>query len=138
VDGHRITAFLTDTRPGVIPRQAAGLELRHRQHARVEDRIRQGKQTGLRNFPCRGWQENSAWLEGVLTAADLICLGQTHLLRPRPSLASCDIAAFRYRVLHAAAQLTRSARTTRLRIGRTWRWAAQVAAGFHQLRAAFA
>ena len=53
VAGHRITAFLTDTRPGVIPGQVAGLELRHRQHARVEDRIREGKQAGLRNFPCR-------------------------------------------------------------------------------------
>ena len=43
VDGHRITAFLTDTPSGEIPGQAAGLELRHRQHARAEDRIRQAK-----------------------------------------------------------------------------------------------
>src|SRR5881394_2274619 len=54
-DGHRITAFLTDTGRGVIPHQIAGLELRHRQHARVEDRIREGKSAGLRNFPCRGF-----------------------------------------------------------------------------------
>jgi hypothetical protein len=40
-----------------------------------------------------------------------------------------------YRVLRAAAQLTRSARTTRLRIDRTWRWAAHIAEGFHRLRA---
>ena len=33
VHGHRVTAFLTDTARGVIPGQAAGLELRHRQHA---------------------------------------------------------------------------------------------------------
>jgi hypothetical protein len=33
VDGHRITAFLTDTGRGAIPGQIAGLELRHRQHA---------------------------------------------------------------------------------------------------------
>ena len=32
IDGHRITAFLTDTARGVIPGQSAGLELRHRQH----------------------------------------------------------------------------------------------------------
>jgi len=51
-DGHRITALLTDTPPGLVPGQAAGLELRHRQHARVEDRIREGKASGLRNFPC--------------------------------------------------------------------------------------
>ncbi len=51
VDGHRITAFLTDTPRGVIPRQVAGLELRHRQHARVEDRIPEAKASGLRNLP---------------------------------------------------------------------------------------
>ena len=46
-DGHRFTAFLTDTRGG----QLADLEVRHRSHARVEDRIRTGKATGLRNLP---------------------------------------------------------------------------------------
>jgi Transposase DDE domain group 1 len=138
VDGHRVTAFLTDTPRGVIPGQAAGLELRHRQHARVEDRIREGKQAGLRNLPCRGWEENNAWLEAVLAAADLVCWAKLICFAHLPSLARCEIAAFRYRVLHAAAQLTRSARTTRLRIDRTWRWATQIAEGFHRLRAAFA
>ncbi len=46
VDGHRVTAVLTDIPPGIIPGQVAGLELRHRQHARVEDRIRQAKAAG--------------------------------------------------------------------------------------------
>ena len=46
-DGLRVTAFITDTPPGVVPGQLGGLELRHRQHARVEDRIRQAKATGL-------------------------------------------------------------------------------------------
>ena len=73
VDGMRITAILTDTPPGVVPGQAAGLELRHRQHARVEDRIREAKATGLRNLPCRAFNENAAWLEVVLTAVDLVC-----------------------------------------------------------------
>jgi hypothetical protein len=138
IDGHRVTAFLTDTPRGVIPGQAAGLELRHRQHARVEDRIREGKAAGLRNFPCRGWDENNAWLEAVLAAADLVCWAKLICFAHVPSLARCEIAAFRYRVLHAAAQLTRSARTTRLRIDRAWRWAAQIAEGFRRLRAAFA
>lgn len=138
VDGHRITAFLTDTRPGVIPGQVAGLELRHRQHARVEDRIRQAKAAGLRNLPCRGQEENSAWLEAVLAAADLVCWAKLICFAHTPSLARCEIAAFRYRILHAAAQLTRSARQVRLRIDRTWRWATQIAEGFHRLRAAFA
>jgi hypothetical protein len=33
------------------PGQGAGLKLRHRQHARVEDRIREAKAAGLRNLP---------------------------------------------------------------------------------------
>lgn len=53
-DGHRFTAFLTDTSGG----QLADLEVRHRCDARVEDRIRCGKATGLRNLPCRGYAQN--------------------------------------------------------------------------------
>ena len=68
LDGMRITAVLTNTGPGVIPGQAAGLELRHRQHARVEDRIREAKATGLRNLPCHATALNATWLEVVLTA----------------------------------------------------------------------
>ena len=63
---------MTNTPPGRIPGQAAGLELRHRQHARVEDRIREAKASGLGNLPWRGWDENAAWLEVVLTAIDLV------------------------------------------------------------------
>ena len=61
--GHRITGFFTDTPDGVIAGQLAGLELRHRQHARVEDRIRQAKATGLRNLPFNAFQANAACLE---------------------------------------------------------------------------
>jgi hypothetical protein len=137
VDGHRITAILTNTEPGVVPGQAAGLELRHRQHARVEDRIREAKATGLRNLPCRAWNENAAWLEVVLTAVDLIAWTKLIAFADVPELARCEIAAFRYRVLHVAARLTRGARQVRLRIDKTWRWAAQIAEGFARLRAAF-
>jgi DDE family transposase len=42
-DGHRITAFATNTARG----QLADLELRHRRRARCEDRIRNSKDTGL-------------------------------------------------------------------------------------------
>jgi hypothetical protein len=74
----------------------------------------------------------------VLAAADLVCWAKLICFAHVPSLARCEITAFRYRVLHVAAQLTRSARTTRLRIDRAWRWATQIAEGFHRLRAAFA
>ena len=40
-DGHRLTAFATNTAPGGPGRQLADLELRHRRRARAEDRIRE-------------------------------------------------------------------------------------------------
>ena len=135
--GMRITAFLTDTPPGVVPGQIAGLELRHRQHARVEDRIRQAKATGLRNLPCRAWNENAAWLEVVLMATDLIAWTKLLAFAEDPALARCEIAAFRYRVLHVAARITTGARQTRLRIDKTWAWATAIATGWGRLRTAF-
>ena len=136
-DGLRVTAILTNTGPGIVPGQAAGLELRHRQHARVEDRIREAKATGLRNLPCRAFNENNAWLEVVLAAVDLVAWTKTICFADTPALARCEIAAFRYRVLHVAARITRGARQVRLRIDKTWRWATHIAEGFHRLRAAF-
>ena len=137
VEGMRITAFLTDTRPGVVPGQVAGLELRHRQHARVEDRIRQAKDTGLRNLPCRAWNENAAWLEVVLLATDLIAWTKLIAFTDQPVLARCEIAAFRYRVLHVAARITQGARQVRLRIDATWAWATAIATGWGRIRTAF-
>lgn len=140
VDGHRITAILTNSPShgtGAASAQAAELELRHRQHARVEDRIREAKASGLRNFPCRAWNENNAWLEVVLSAVDLVCWVKTVCFTDTPALARCEIATFRYRVLHVAARITRGGRQIRLRVDKTWRWATQIAEGFTRLRAAF-
>ena len=72
----RVTAFITDTEAGAVPGQVAGPELRHRQHARVEDRIRELKNTGLRNLPCQSFWANAAWLEIALAAADLVTLAR--------------------------------------------------------------
>lgn len=88
----RITAILTNTGLGVVPGQAAALELRHRQHARVEDRIREAKATGLRNLPCRAFNENQTWLEVVLTAVDLVCWTKLICFADVPELARCEIA----------------------------------------------
>ncbi len=51
VEGNRITAFATNTRPGGAGSQLPDLELRHRRRARCEDRIRAAKDTGLANLP---------------------------------------------------------------------------------------
>ncbi|WP_136246482.1 IS1380 family transposase [Mycobacterium intracellulare] len=136
-DGMRVTAFITDTAPGVIAGQVAGLELRHRQHARVEDRIRELKATGLRNLPCRSFDANAAWLEITLAAADLVTWARLIGFTDHPSLARAEIATFRYRVLHIAARITRGARRLRLRIDATWRWAAAIATAWQHIRTAF-
>ena len=137
VDEHRVTAFITDTPPRVVPGQLAGLDLRHRQHARVEDRIRQAKASGLRGFPCHAFEANSCWLEIVMAATDLVAwtklIGFTH----DPDTARCEIAALRYRVLHTAARITRGARYHYLKLDRTWKWSASTATAWNTLRAAF-
>ena len=136
-DGLRVTAFITDTPTGVVPGQLAGLELRHRQHARVEDRIREAKATGLRNLPCHRAEANAAWLEIILAATDLVAWSKLIGFTDQPDLATCEIDTFRYRVLHVAARITRGARQIRLRIDATWRWATAISEGWQRLRAAF-
>jgi Transposase DDE domain group 1 len=136
-DGMRVTAFITDTEPGVIAGQVAGLELRHRQHARVEDRIRELKNTGLRNLPCHGFWANAAWLEIVLAATDLVTWTRLIGFGGQHALARVEIGTFRYRVLHVAARITHSARQRRLSLDVTWRWAAQIATAWQRIRTAF-
>src|SRR3954454_13431157 len=63
-DAYRNTPLATDTRAG----QHAFLDARHRAHARVEDRIRTGRDTGLGRLPSRSFAINSAWLTGVMIA----------------------------------------------------------------------
>jgi hypothetical protein len=125
-DGFRYQCFATDTGVG----QLAFLDARHRAHARVEDRIRCGKDTGLGRFPSRTFAINAAWLTAVMLAVDLIAWAQTILLHDHPALAKAEPKALRYRLLHVAARLVRGGRRLRLRLDRCWPWAAQLAAAF--------
>jgi hypothetical protein len=128
-DGWRYTAFATDTTFG----QLAHLDARHRAHARVEDRIRCAKDTGLNHFPSRSFPINSAWLTVVMLAVDLIAWTQHLLLHGH--LAKAEPKTLRYRLLHVAARLTRGQRRCWLRIQRTWPWALDLAAAFARLAA---
>ena len=129
LDGHRFQVFLTDqTDPDL-----AGLELRHRQRARVEDRIRAAKATGLQNLPFDRWRRNSVWLELVLVAQDLLCWTQALLLDG--ALALAEPKTLRYRLLHVAARVVRHARRTILRRQRSWPWAINLARALTRLRA---
>jgi hypothetical protein len=75
-NGNRVTAFATNTRPGGPHSQIADLELRHRRRARCEDRIRATKDTGLRNLPLHGFDQNRIWCVIVQLACELIAWTQ--------------------------------------------------------------
>jgi hypothetical protein len=129
VDGHRFQVFITDQDdPDVTT-----LELRHRRRARVEDRIRCGKATGLRNLPFDLLRRNQVWLELVLAAQDLLCWAQVLLLDG--DLKVAEPKTLRYRLLHVAARVVRHARRLIVRLQRTWPWTTALAAAFTRLRA---
>jgi len=123
-DGWRFQVFVTDQPDPDIAR----LELRHRQHARVEDRIRAAKATGARNLPFDRWRRNAGWLQLVLLALDLVCWAQALLLDG--ALAVAEPKTLRYRLWHTAGRVSRHARRLRLRLQRTWPWAADLVRAF--------
>ncbi len=67
-EGFRHTCFITNTKA----QKPDQLELRHRGHARVEDRVRTWKDCGLKNLPFEGYARNEAWLVVTLVAGALI------------------------------------------------------------------
>jgi hypothetical protein len=109
------------------------LEQLQRHHAVVEDRIRCGKDTGLRNLPFRAFAANAAWLELALIAQDL--LAWTRRLLLSGELARCEPKRLRYRLLHVAGRLTRHARRLRLHLPRGWAWGEALLQAFARLRA---
>jgi hypothetical protein len=129
IEGMRHQVMATDTPPGAGSIQY--LETRHRAHARVEDRIRTGKDTGFGRFPSRLFAINAAWLELALTGIDLLAWTQHLLLHGE--LAAAEPKKLRYRLLHVPARITRSARRTRLRIATNWPWAADLVTAFTRL-----
>jgi hypothetical protein len=126
--GWRHQVFVTDSDDPDI----SYLEARHRGHARVEDRIRCGKDTGLNNFPFHNFAANQAWLEIVLGACDL--LAWTQLLCLDGELAKAEPKRLRYCLLHAPARLVHHARRNVLRIAATWPWRHQLRLAFVRLR----
>jgi hypothetical protein len=129
IEGMRHQVMATDTPVGSGSIQY--LEARHRAHARVEDRIRTGKDTGFGRFPSRVFAINAAWLELALTGIDLLAWTQTLLLDG--DLAAAEPKKLRYRLLHVPARITRSARRTRLRIAEGWPWATDLVFAFTRL-----
>ena len=129
-EGFRHTCFITNTEGEDI----AALELRHRGHARVEDRIRNWKDCGLANLPFDSFVRNEAWVATSLIAGALLAWSQ--MVCFEGALAKAEPKTMRYRVLHVAALLVHKSRGLILRLDETWPWADDLANAFVKLRAA--
>jgi hypothetical protein len=112
----------------------AGLELRHRHRAHIENRIRAAKDTGLRNFPCEDFVRNQTWLQLVLIAQDLFAWNQA--LCFDGTLAVAEPKALRYRILHAAAVVAHTGGQVHVRFQRAWPWTTDIVTAFRRLRVA--
>jgi hypothetical protein len=124
--GFRHQVFVTNGRGNI-----ARLELRHRQHAHVEDHIRELKATGAENLPFSDVVSNQAWLTLVLVAQDLLAWTRGLLLSG--SLVIAEVKRLRYTLLHTAARLVRSGRQMTLRLQRSWPWAEAIARAFERV-----
>nr|WP_153416154.1 IS1380 family transposase [Nocardia macrotermitis] len=111
VDGLRLTAFVTNARRGQLP----DLELQHRRRARCEDRIRHAKDTGIRNLPFHGFDQNRIWTAITVIAMDLIAWLQTIALHDHDAR-RWEPKTLRLHLFSLPARITRHARRTWLRL----------------------
>jgi hypothetical protein len=132
VDGYRLTAFVTNT-VRAKGRQLADLELRHRRRARCEDRIRITKDTGLRNLPLHGFDQNRIWCALVLLATDLTAWAQLLAIDRDHPARRWEPKRIRRQLFTIPAPLGRHGRRVLLHIKDTAPWADLVAAGHHRL-----
>jgi hypothetical protein len=129
-EGFRHTCFITNTAGDDI----STLELRHRGHARVEDRVRNWKDCGLANLPFESYVMNETWVAVSLIAGALLAWSQ--MVCFAGALAKAEPKTMRYRVLHVAGLLVRRGRCLVLRLDETWPWANDLSEAFTRLRAA--
>ncbi len=133
-NGWRITCFATNTKgPGWT---LAALEVRHRQRARCEDRIRGLKDTGLRNLPFAGYAQNRIWMEVVALAADLLAWTQTLAFDETEPARRWEPKRLRFRILAVAGRIIHTGRRRRLRLPRDWPWNHLIDIGWATLRTA--
>jgi len=128
-DGHRFQCFITDQHEPDI----AALEVLHREHAQVEDRVKTLKATGGSHLPFHAFAPNAAWFELALTAHDITVWTQQLTLDGEHRL--CEPKRLRYRILHVAGQVTRHARRVTLHLPADWPWAEAILRAFKRLDA---
>jgi Transposase DDE domain group 1 len=130
VDGHRITAFATNTQRG----QLADLELRHRRRARCEDRIRNAKDTGLTNLPLHYFAQNQIWCAIVALACELLTWMQMLSLTGHDAR-RWEPKRLRLRLFSIAGRLALHGRTRRLHLSAHAPWAGLLAKMITRLQA---
>jgi hypothetical protein len=79
------------------------------------------------------FQINTSWLGASLIAATLPTW--LRLLALDGDLARAEPKTLRYKILHAAARITRGARRRQLRIQASWPWAADIVTAFGRISA---
>jgi hypothetical protein len=129
IDGHRFTAFATSATAG----QLAGLELRHRRRARCEDRIRCAKDTGLRNLPLHGYDQNQIWCEIVALACEL--LAWTAMLALTGKARRWEPKRLRVRIFSCAGRIVRGGRRIKLRLAQRWPWTQEITTAITRIQA---
>jgi hypothetical protein len=133
-DGHRYTAFATNTRPGGPHRQLADLELRHRRRARAEDRIRAAKDTGLRNLPLHELDQNRVWQAIVALACEITAWAQLLAFTEHPAR-RWEPKRLRLRIFSLPAQIARHAHRVVLHLPAHAPWAGLALDGLDRLSA---
>ncbi len=108
------------------------LDVPHRSHAGVEDRVRTNKAMGLANLPSASWEVNRGWMLAANLASDLDAWVRLLALHDIDDLADAEPDTMRFRLYHPPARLADHARRRWLRIDATWPWAQ----GVHHLLAA--
>jgi hypothetical protein len=134
-DGYRYQLWVTN-----LPAATKGwrgqlsyIDAGHRVHARVEDCIRTGKDTGIGRFPSHRYDLNQAWLTAAMTAQ--ILLAWLRLLALDGDLASAEPKTIRYRLLHAAARLVRGGRRRRWKFPANWPWTEAITRAWQRITA---
>ena len=131
-DGHRITCFATNA-TNATSDDLPVLELRHRRRARVEDRIRAAKDTGLANLPYADAASNQLWLELVLLAQDLLAWMQLLALDGEHAVA--EPKRLRLHLFAVAGRLIRTGRRRILDLDATWPWVQAILRALRRLQA---
>jgi hypothetical protein len=134
VDGHRITAFATNTKTDGPATQLPDLELRHRRRARCEDRIRVSKDTGLMNLPLQGFDQNRIWCAIVALAVEITAWMQMLALSGHQAR-RWEPKRLRLRLFTLPATIARTGRQVRLHLATKAPWADLVNEGVLRLRA---